>query len=110
MSKASQNFSTISLSDTAVIFLHCDIQFPVQLIFNPKLEADKPRFKSKYGKQSSYHCMSVSVGDGWIKIPKCSKIKAKVHRQITGKVKSITISKTTTGKYFASSLVEDGLP
>lgn len=40
---------------------------------------------------------------------KCQPIKARVHREITGKVKSITLSKTATGKYFASILVDDGL-
>lgn len=45
-----------------------------------------------------------------MKIPKYSKIKAKVHREITGKVKSITVTRTTTGKYYAPILAEDGLP
>ncbi|MBD3822820.1 MAG: IS200/IS605 family element transposase accessory protein TnpB, partial [Thiotrichales bacterium] len=61
------------------------------------------------GKQSSYHCTSVSVGDDWIKIPKCKPITAKIHREISGTVKSITLSKTTNGKYYASILVEDGI-
>lgn len=77
--------------------------------FNPKLKSRYPRFKSKYGKQSSYHCTSVSVGDDWIKIPKCKPITAKIHREISGTVKSITLSKTTNGKYYASILVEDGI-
>jgi len=77
--------------------------------FNPKLKSRYPKFKSKHGKQSSYHCTSVSVGEDWIKIPKCSLIKAKVHREISGTVKSITLSKTTNGKYYASILVEDGV-
>jgi putative transposase len=77
--------------------------------FNPKLKARYPRFKSKHGKQSSYHCTSVSVGDNWIKIPKCSSIAAKIHREQSGTVKSITLSKTTNGKYYASILVENGM-
>ncbi|MBD3755933.1 MAG: IS200/IS605 family element transposase accessory protein TnpB [Gammaproteobacteria bacterium] len=77
--------------------------------FNPKLKSRYPRFKSKHGKQSSYHCTSVSVGDDWIKIPKCKPITAKIHREISGTVKSITLSKTTNGKYYASILVEDGI-
>lgn len=76
--------------------------------FNPKLKSRYPRFKSRHGKQSSYHCTSVSVGDDWIKVPKCQPIKAKIHRDIQGQVKSITLSKTTNGKYYASILVEDG--
>lgn len=76
--------------------------------FDPKLKSRYPRFKSRHGKQSSYHCTSVSVGDDWIKVPKCQPIPAKIHRDIQGKVKSITLSKTTNGKYYASVLVEDG--
>lgn len=77
--------------------------------FNPKLKSRYPKFKSKHGKQSSYHCTSVSVGNDWIKIPKCPAISAKIHREISGRVKSITLSKTTNGKYYASILVEDSV-
>ncbi|MCG8613239.1 MAG: hypothetical protein MI864_22235, partial [Pseudomonadales bacterium] len=28
------------------------------------------KFKRKHGKQSSYHCSSISAGDNWIKVPK----------------------------------------
>ena len=81
-----------------------------QNFFNPKLEARLPRFKSKHGKQSSYHCMSVNVGENWVKIPKCEPIKARIHREITGTIKSITLTKTPTGKFYASVLAEDGKP
>ena len=77
--------------------------------FDPKLAAKYPKFKKKLGKQTSYHCTSVGVGENWIKIPKCSPINAKVHRGIEGKVKSITLSKSPTGKYYASILVDDGV-
>ncbi len=75
--------------------------------FNPRLQAGFPRFKSKRGKQSSYHCGSVYVGENWIKVPKCKPVKAKVHREIIGTVTSITLSKSVTGKYFASILAND---
>ena len=110
VAKKSRKYSWLKDADSIALqqsIINLDKAF--QNFFNPKLEAGKPRFKSKHGKQSSYHCMSVSVGDGWVKIPKCSKIKAKVHREIIGKVKSITVTKTTTGKYYASILAEDGL-
>ncbi|CAM3981761.1 transposase [Vreelandella rituensis] len=79
-----------------------------QNFFNPQLKARYPRFKRKHGKQSSYHCTSIKVGDGWIKVPKLTPIKARIHRELTGMLKSITLTRTTTGKYFASLLVEDG--
>jgi putative transposase len=76
--------------------------------FNPKLRARFPTFKRRHGKQSSYHCVGVKVLDGAIKIPKLSPIEARLHREIAGEVKSITLSRTATGKYFASILCDDG--
>ena len=61
-----------------------------QRFFDPKQKAGYPRFKSKRGKQSSYHCVGVKAGDNWIKVPKLGPIKAKVHRPVDGKLKSIT--------------------
>ena len=66
-----------------------------------------PRFKTRRGEQSSYHCTGVSVGDNWIKIPKMSPIKAVIHRPIEGKVKSITLSMDACGDYWASIVYED---
>lgn len=41
-----------------------------------------------------------------IKLPKLKWIKAKVHREFVGKIKSATISQVSSGKYFVSILVE----
>ncbi len=60
--------------------------------FNPKLQAKFPTFKRKHGRQSSYYCIGVKVLDGAVKIPKLSPIKARIHREIEGQVKSITLS------------------
>jgi putative transposase len=70
-----------------------------------------PRFKRKHGEQSSYHCSGkIGFGEDWIQLPKvATRIRAIIHRPIMGELKSITVSKTATGKYFASILVEDGL-
>ncbi|MGV8001321.1 RNA-guided endonuclease TnpB family protein [Photorhabdus temperata subsp. temperata] len=76
--------------------------------FNPKLRAQFPTFKRKQGKQSSYHCVGVKVLEGAVKLPKLSPIKARIHREIEGEVKSITLSRTATGKYFAAILCNDG--
>ncbi|NDK98124.1 helix-turn-helix domain-containing protein [Photorhabdus bodei] len=76
--------------------------------FNLKLRAQFPTFKRKQGKQSSYHCVGVKVLEGAVKIPKLSPIKACIHREIEGKVESITLSRTATGKYFAAILCDDG--
>jgi putative transposase len=37
-------------------------------------------------------------------------VKAVIHRDVKGKIKSITVSKTSTGKFFASVLCEDNTP
>lgn len=76
--------------------------------FNPRLTARFPTFKRKLGRQSSYHCVGIKVLDRAIKIPKLSLVEARIHRDINGEVKSITISRSATGKYYASILCEDG--
>ena len=87
--------------------INLDVSF--SNFFNPKLKARFPTFKSKHGKQSSYHCVGVRVLDGAIKIPKIPPIEARLHREITGTLKSITLSRSTTGKYYASLLCDDGM-
>jgi hypothetical protein len=58
-----------------------------------------------------YHCTGkLGSGADWVSIPKLSgRINAVVHRTRLGRLKSITLTKTATGKYFASLLVDDGL-
>ena len=110
VAKKSRRYSWLKESDSMALqqsVINLDKAF--QNFFNPKLEAGFPRFKSKHGKQSSYHCTNISVGGDWIKVPKCKPIKARVHREISGDIKSITLSRTTTDKYYASILVDDGL-
>ncbi|WP_237385135.1 transposase [Xenorhabdus sp. Sc-CR9] len=77
--------------------------------FNPKLKAKYPQFKRRHGKQSSYHCVGIKVFDSAIKLPKMQPVKANIHREISGVVKSITVSLSKTGKFYASILVDDGV-
>ena len=69
-----------------------------------------PRFKSKKTAQS-YQTNSqkglISILNGKVKLPKIGWVKVKVHRQVKGLIKSATISKTATGKYFISILCEE---
>lgn len=66
-----------------------------------------PKFKSKHGKQSIQYPQNVKIVDGNIKLPgNIGIVKAKVHRPIEGKIKTVTVSKTPSGKYFASILSE----
>ena len=65
-----------------------------------------PRFKSKHHKQSIQYPQNVKVVGDCLEVPKIGVIKAVFHRLIEGKVKTVTISKTPTDKYFASILLE----
>ena len=69
-----------------------------------------PKFKSKKAAQS-YKTNSqkglITIIDGKIKLPKVGWVKLKLHRQPKGLIKSATISKTATGKYFISILCEE---
>lgn len=68
-----------------------------------------PKFKSKHHRQSFQVPQSGKVGADFVQIPKVEKIKAVISREPVGKIKTITISRTPTGKYFASVLCDDGL-
>ena len=66
-----------------------------------------PRFKSKHGKQSIQYPQNVLIVEGNVKLPgNIGVVKAKIHRPIEGKIKTVTVSKTPSGKYFASILTE----
>ena len=66
-----------------------------------------PKFKSKHGKQSIQYPQNVKIVDGNVKLPgNIGTVKAKIHRPIEGKIKTVTVSKTPSGKYFASILTE----
>jgi putative transposase len=65
-----------------------------------------PKFKSKFDRQSIQYPQSVTVVGDNLKIPKIGEVKAVFHRQVLGIIKTVTISKTATDKYFASILVE----
>lgn len=110
VAKKSRKYHWLKAFDSIALQQACiNLDKAFQNFFDPKLPARYPKFKRKHGKQSSYHCMSVSVGDNWIKVPKMKPIKARVHRELGGKLKSITLSRTVTGKYYASLLIEDGV-
>ena len=69
-----------------------------------------PRFKAKKTVQSyktNNQKGTVALLDGKVKLPKIGWVKLKVHRQPKGAIKSATVSKTATGKYFISILCEE---
>ena len=70
-----------------------------------------PKFKKKKNEQSyttNNQNGTIYIENGYIKLPKLkSMVKIKQHRQFTGQIRSCTISKTTTNKYYISILVEE---
>jgi putative transposase len=70
--------------------------------------AKYPNFKSKHGKQSIQYPQHVKLLDEAIKLPKIGEVKAKLHRVFDGRLKTVTVSMSRTGKYYASLLFDDG--
>ena len=69
-----------------------------------------PKYKSKRNDQSyttnNQGSVKFSNNNRYISIPKCSRIRIKMHRIFEGIIKSITVSMTTDNKYYISLLVE----
>ncbi len=71
--------------------------------------AKYPKFKSKHGKQSIQYPQGVKLVDGCkIFLPKIGNVKAVIHREIIGTIRTVTVSRNPAGQYFASVLTEDG--
>ena len=66
----------------------------------------KPKFKSKKNDIRSYTTKMVNsnikLNKDTIVLPKIGEVKINLHRPVEGIIKKVTISKTPTGKYFAS--------
>jgi putative transposase len=71
--------------------------------------AGYPTFKNRHGRQSLQYPQNVKVlSDSEIKFPGLlGTVKAKIHRDITGELKTVTLSKMPDGRYYASLLIED---
>ena len=70
-----------------------------------------PKFKSKktncYSYTTNNQKDTIYIDKGYIKIPKLkTMIKIKEHRKFVGNIKSCTISKTPSNKYYISMLVD----
>ena len=74
--------------------------------------AGYPKFKSKHDSHKSYTTnftngnIAVDFENVKIKLPKLKEVKAKLHRNFSGQIKSATVSQTPSGKYYVSILVE----
>jgi len=57
-----------------------------------------PKFKSKHGKQSIQYPQNIKIVDANVKLPgNIGIVKAKIHRLIEGKIKTVTIAKRPQG-------------
>lgn len=71
-----------------------------------------PKFKSKKGKQSCQFPQGVKVDfeKGKIYLPKIKWIDCVFSREFNGVIKTVTVSRVPSGKFFVSILVDDGQP
>ena len=71
-----------------------------------------PRFKSKKRNKNSYSTVcingNITISNGYLKLPKIGRVRLKQHRIIPEeyRLKSVTVSQTSSGKYYASILFE----
>ncbi len=71
-----------------------------------------PNFKSKKNDRKSYttNCVNnnIRIENAYIRLPKIGYVKIKQHRQIPDnyKLKSVTVSQSSSGKYYVSVLFE----
>ena len=79
--------------------------------------AKRPRFKSKHSGRQSFQCpqhckvLFPELGTkGQIVLPKIGSVKAILHRRFSGTVKTVTVVREASGKYYASVLVDDAQP
>jgi len=68
-----------------------------------------PKFKNKHGKQSFQLPQGVRLSEDnkQILIPKLKWVVIDLHREFRGLIKTVTISRTVTNKYFVSILVDN---
>ena len=69
-----------------------------------------PRFKSKKRNKNSYSTLcineNITLSNGYLRLPKIGQVRLKQHRIIPEeyRLKSVTVSQTPSGKYYASIL------
>lgn len=82
-----------------------DLDMAFTRFFNKK--AEYPKFKSKHRSKDSFQVpQHFRISEDSLTLPKLGKVKAVIHREIIGNHKSITISMSRSGNFFASVLTE----
>ena len=91
----------------------CNVQLNLQQAYKnffqskfgfPRFKSKKKAYKESY--KTNNNNGNIEVYNNKVKLPKIGWVRLKQHRNITGLIKSATISKTATGKYFISILCE----
>lgn len=66
-----------------------------------------PRFRSRHRYNSfTYTQSGFTIRSGKLQLSKIGQVKIKLHRPVEGKIKTLTITRSTTGKWYASLSVE----
>ena len=68
-----------------------------------------PKFRSKHKRQAIQFPQGVTTNfdNGTIFLPKLKNVTCVFHRQFKGVIKTVTVSRTPTGKYFVSILIDN---
>ena len=91
----------------------CNVQLNLQQAYKnffqskfgfPRFKSKKKAYKESY--KTNNNNGNIEVCNNKVKLPKIGWVRLKQHRKMTGLIKSATISKTTTGKYYISILCE----
>lgn len=103
--KQTDNFKWLAEADSQVLQQKAaDVDTAYKNFF--RHTAGYPTFKKKTGKQTIRYPQRVKFIGNKTYLPKVGQIKTKFHRTLLGVQKSVTVSKTTTDKYFVSVLCE----
>lgn len=74
-----------------------------------KKQAHFPKYKAKHKRQSIQYPQRVKFNEEQrsLYLPKIGWVRCVLHRELIGQVKTVTISKTPSGKYYAALCLED---
>ena len=105
----------LEVSDSAVSFAIDNLYEAYDRYFDKK--ANLPKFHVKESHQSfrdrrkkNRRNIRVDFKKSTLTIPRIKKIPCRFHREFDGEIRQVHVSKTASGKYFASLLVETGEP
>ena len=91
----------------------CNVQLNLQKAYKnffqskfgfPTFKSKKKAYKESY--KTNNNNSNIAVYNNKVKLPKIGWVRLKQHREMTGLIKSATISMTATGKYYISILCE----